>query len=82
MPEDVQAACTEYGQLLHDHVDDLTPEDVQDFAAALMRRCSELLQGEGEEGEDGDECGGCAMCERQMPLTFHHLIPRYVCLCA
>lgn len=82
MPDDVQAACAEYSQLLHDHVDDLTLEDVQDFAAALMRRCSELLQGEGEEGEDEGECGGCAMCERQMPLTFHHLIPRCVCLSA
>jgi len=30
-----------------------------------------------EEGEGGAE-GGCEMCQRDMPLTRHHLIPRYM----
>lgn len=33
-------------------------------------------EGEGEEEEEEGEPGCCVLCERLMPLTRHHLIPR------
>mmetsp|Transcript_14530 Transcript_14530/g.29046 ORF Transcript_14530/g.29046 Transcript_14530/m.29046 type:complete len:284 (-) Transcript_14530:61-912(-) len=29
-----------------------------------------------EEDDSSDKCGSCPFCEREMPLTFHHLIPK------
>lgn len=65
------------------------PDDVADFLSTLHRRLQALaseLQGRGggpggEDGGDGSDGealpdGACAMCERVMPLTRHHLIPR------
>lgn len=58
-----------------------------DFAAALHRLLSAAVEAamaamgasSGDDDEEGGGViGGCAMCGRQMPLTFHHLIPRWV----
>ncbi len=59
-----------------------------DFAAALHRLLTEAAEaamaalGAGSSCDDDEDgggvIGGCAMCGRQMPLTFHHLIPRWV----
>lgn len=39
----------------------------------------EIEEGKGDGGEEEEEGGRgcCVLCERFMPLTRHHLIPRY-----
>jgi hypothetical protein len=49
-----------------------------DFCGKVVREMAalreEMRAAHGK--SDGDAGGGCAMCEREMHLTHHHLIPR------
>ncbi|KAG2495405.1 hypothetical protein HYH03_006354 [Edaphochlamys debaryana] len=73
--------------LLYEQLPQAEDDEVRGFAAALHRHLGEALEAAaaaaagGSGGSDDEEegpIGGCALCERQMPLTFHHLIPKDV----
>ena len=51
-------------------------DDVDDFAAKLHAGLEQAREQMETRQEADDLFGGCAMCERDMPLTKHHLIPR------
>lgn len=54
--------------------DGVEAEDGRDFCEALFSALQENEKG--EDDEDGLLPGECEICERHMPLTRHHLIPR------
>jgi hypothetical protein len=58
--------------------DSLSAEDVADLARALWRRleAARIAADAAQLGTDALEAGCCELCERRMPLTKHHLIPR------
>ncbi|KAG2432502.1 hypothetical protein HXX76_008847 [Chlamydomonas incerta] len=77
-----------FSALLLEQLPQVEDEEVRDFATALAARLAAAIEelaaeqrrlagSDGEEDQDGP-IGGCVMCGRQMPLTFHHLIPRDV----
>ncbi|KXZ47559.1 hypothetical protein GPECTOR_34g718 [Gonium pectorale] len=78
-----QDAHDRFDQLLYENVTGVEPDEVEGFADALHRLIvsaveSAVAELEGSEDDEQANIGGCAMCGRQMPLTFHHLIPRDV----
>lgn len=52
--------------------------DIAAFAAKLLQELSLLVDAAVAAQQDDVE-GLCQLCERDMPLTKHHLIPRCVC---
>ena len=76
VPEDVETARARYEPMLLDL--DVLPADEDDAAdayGALLGGVIDALANEIDEEELlGDDA--CEMCERVMPLTRHHLIPR------
>jgi hypothetical protein len=75
VPADVEEAEALWGSILVEQLDGAEPEDVRGFCAQVLAGIRELAEGGVSEEEDGEE-GACEMCERVMPLTKHHLIPR------
>jgi hypothetical protein len=76
VPKDVTTARARYEPMLSDL--DVLPADEDDAAdayEALLEGVNDALANEIDEEELlGDDA--CEMCERVMPLTRHHLIPR------
>ena len=76
VPKDVETARARYEPMLLDL--DVLPADEDDAAdayEALLEGVNDALANEIDEEELlGDDA--CEMCERVMPLTRHHLVPR------
>eukprot|EP01012_Entosiphon_sulcatum_P027967 TRINITY_DN3377_c0_g1_i1.p1 TRINITY_DN3377_c0_g1~~TRINITY_DN3377_c0_g1_i1.p1 ORF type:complete len:214 (+),score=56.68 TRINITY_DN3377_c0_g1_i1:50-691(+) len=51
-------------------------EELEGFYDAMATQMDALLRDPQEEEGEDLEPGTCCMCERPMPLTFHHLIPK------
>jgi hypothetical protein len=49
--------------------------DVSAFGLKLLHELSQLVEA-ALAAQQGDEEGLCQLCDREMPLTKHHLIPR------
>lgn len=49
--------------------------DVQAFSTKLLQELSGLVE-VAAAAQEADEEGLCQLCDREMPLTKHHLIPR------
>jgi hypothetical protein len=50
--------------------------DVAVFSLKLLQELSHLVEA-AVSAQQEDVEGLCQLCEREMPLTKHHLIPRY-----
>jgi hypothetical protein len=50
--------------------------DVQAFSTKLLHELSELVEAAAA-AQEADVEGLCQLCDREMPLTKHHLIPRW-----
>ena len=77
-PETVEASIERFEETLS-NFEQADADDCREFCEILF----EVLKGENEQeaqGEDEDgaclQPGECEMCERYMPLTRHHLMPR------
>uniref|UniRef100_A0A7S4C8S4 HNH domain-containing protein n=1 Tax=Eutreptiella gymnastica TaxID=73025 RepID=A0A7S4C8S4_9EUGL len=75
VPQSTQAMQDRLEDLLLGQEDfGVEQEEFSRFYELLTREMELLMQ---EDDDDDDlEPGCCAMCERPMPLTFHHLIPK------
>ncbi len=51
--------------------------DVAAFSLKLLQELSLLVQSTVAAQQEDDVEGLCQLCEREMPLTKHHLIPRW-----
>jgi hypothetical protein len=85
LPCTSSAALEAWGPLIQDHLgDNADSQDVAGFCAdclsALANVAAQHNGGVGDDSSDGSgtESGVCELCEREMPLTRHHLIPRCV----
>ncbi|PNW78591.1 hypothetical protein CHLRE_09g390800v5 [Chlamydomonas reinhardtii] len=80
-----------YSSLIVEQLPEVEDDEVRDFATALSARLAAAVEalaaeqrrrlaggGGGSSEDEEGPVGGCALCGRQMPLTFHHLIPRDV----
>ena len=71
-PTSVQSSIDRFEDVLANS-ERIDADDAQDF-------CSKLFEAmQNEERDEGEEClqpGACEICERCLPLTRHHLIPR------
>jgi hypothetical protein len=64
----------------HDDVG-VEEEEIASFLSLLVKDLLEISSKSGQADDDDEDVigdGCCAMCERPMPLTKHHLIPRAV----
>ncbi|KAG2454065.1 hypothetical protein HYH02_001106 [Chlamydomonas schloesseri] len=77
-----------FASLIVEQLPEVEEGEVRDFAVSLSARLAAAVEelaaeqrrqaGGGDSDDEDGPIGGCAMCGRQMPLTFHHLIPRDV----
>mmetsp|Transcript_4464 Transcript_4464/g.6031 ORF Transcript_4464/g.6031 Transcript_4464/m.6031 type:complete len:213 (-) Transcript_4464:64-702(-) len=74
-PRDLQSAAQRFGELIEEMGSEWDASDVSDFCSSLIRNMSALKATLVEEAAKS-EPGYCAMCERNVHLTRHHLIPR------
>jgi hypothetical protein len=75
-----EAMQERWGEAVADMYCSADRADLLDFFSALARRLGELadeLEAQRRAAGDLEAEGLCALCERRMPLTLHHLIPRH-----
>lgn len=65
------------GELLSEHYQQVEPADVAAFSSKLLQELARLVEAAAA-AQQADVEGLCQLCEREMPLTKHHLIPRDV----
>eukprot|EP00668_Euglena_longa_P045532 GGOE01061201.1.p1 GENE.GGOE01061201.1~~GGOE01061201.1.p1 ORF type:complete len:202 (+),score=82.89 GGOE01061201.1:24-608(+) len=75
VPDSPAAMRDRFEDLLLGHEDvGVEQEEFSRFYELLQEQLRRLVAE--DDGEEDLEPGLCAMCERPMPLTFHHLIPK------
>lgn len=74
------AAGSRWGALVADMYADADQDELRSFFDVLNRRLGEVaaeLEAESRAREEQEAEGLCVLCEREMSLTRHHLIPRW-----
>jgi len=79
--DSARAAQDLFVEVVSDLYQDADPSDLTEFFSVLSRRLGDVVaaarRAQRAAEEEGMQ-GLCVLCERAMPLTFHHLIPRWV----
>ena len=74
-PTSVQSSIDRFEDILANS-ERIDADDAQDFCTKLFEVMQNEERDEGEEEEEYLQPGACEICERCLPLTKHHLIPR------